>query len=55
MAFAGCSALVSVAIPASVTKISDGAFWGCPALLADTVSGLRARYGEWIFEAGDDY
>ena len=48
MAFAGCSALVSVAIPASVTKISDGAFWGCPALPADTVSDLRARFGPYI-------
>ena len=41
-AFAGCTSLTAVRIPASVTSIGSGAFDGCPLMYAEVVQGSYA-------------
>lgn len=48
-AFNGCSALTSVAIPASVTHIGRWAFYGCSGLLSATIPASVKRIEEAVF------
>jgi len=49
-AFAGCSSLTSVTIPASVTSIGRYAFGGCRALTSITIPASVTSIGERAFE-----
>ena len=49
-AFDGCSALTSVTIPNSVTRIEWGAFCGCSSLKSVTIPKSVTSIGYWAFE-----
>jgi len=48
-AFAGCTGLTGVTIPASVNKIGDYAFEGCPALVDVTITDGVKAIGAFAF------
>lgn len=49
--FKDCSALTSVTIPNSVTKIGNGAFQGCSNLISVTIPNSVTRIGGRAFES----
>ena len=48
-AFAGCSGLTSMTIPAGVTCIGESAFWGCSGLTSVTIPDSVTRIGDDAF------
>ena len=49
-AFANCTGLTSVEIPASVTSIGDGAFWYCTGLTTIEIPASVTSIGDGAFE-----
>ena len=46
MAFSSNKSLASVTIPAGVTSISEGAFYGCISLKPETIADIEKRFGK---------
>jgi hypothetical protein len=54
-AFRECSRLISVTLPAALTKIGDGAFAGCSRLSSITIPGGVTTIGEAAFADCDGF